>query len=117
MLPKIQAATKAYIFTLAEALWGELSDYGIDAMAVLPGNTIGQNFTEVSPDTIGFQTGTEVVEEAFEHFGKEPSIITGEYNRQLLGQLFKADVRKQDIMSMKQQMQDTMDQYGFGKDD
>ena len=110
------SATKAYNFTLAEALWGELSDLGIDVMAVLPGNTIGQNFTEVPPGTPGFQTGAEVVEEAFTHFGKEPAFIAGEHNRNLLGGMFDVEKRKQYIMTMKEQLEATMAQFGTGTD-
>lgn len=110
------SATKAYNFTLAEALWGELSDFGIDVMAVLPGNTIGQNFSDVAPGTPGFQTGAEVVAEAFGHFGKDPAMIAGEYNRQFVGPMFNVEARKQFIMAIKQQMQSIMDQFGAGQD-
>lgn len=116
--PFVQAysATKAYNFTLAEALWGELAEYGIDVMAVLPGNTIGQNFGEVAAGTPGFQTGAEVVAEAFEHFGKDPTVITGEYNRELLGGLFNVEARKQYILKMKKEMAGIRDKFGSGKD-
>ncbi|MCL2121844.1 MAG: SDR family NAD(P)-dependent oxidoreductase [Clostridiales bacterium] len=116
--PYIQtySATKAYNFTLAEALWGELSDLGIDVMAVLPGNTIGQNFSEVPAGTPGFQTGAEVVEEAFVHFGKEPAFIAGQHNRDLLGNMFPIEMRKQAIVLMKQQLEATMAQFGTGED-
>lgn len=116
--PLIQtySATKAYDFTLAEALWGELAEYGIDVMAVLPGNTIGQNFSEVDSNTPGFQTGKQVVKEAFEQFGKSPAVITGESNRKMFEELFDIEKRKQYIQMMKQNMDATRQQYGSGED-
>lgn len=116
--PYIQtySATKAYAFTLAEALWGELSEYGIDVMAVLPGNTIGQNFSEVPAGTPGFQTGREVVEEAFAAFGKDPAVIAGAYTRETAGQMFSIDKRKEYILKMKYLMANTQEQFGSGKD-
>ena len=110
------SATKAYNLTLAEALWGELAELGIDVMAVLPGNTIGQNFTEVPAGTPGFQTGAEVVEEAFEHLGKDPAFISGEHNRAMAGDLFNVEARKAYILAMKKGMDEIRAQYGSGVD-
>lgn len=110
------SATKAYNLTLAEALWGELSELGIDVLAVLPGNTIGQNFTDVPAGTPGFQLGAEVVEEAFEHLGKDPSFISGEFNRTMVGDLFNVEARKAYILAMKKSMDEIRAQYGAGVD-
>ena len=41
------SATKAYGLTLGEAMWAELRDKGVDVLAVLPGNTIGQNHSDI----------------------------------------------------------------------
>lgn len=116
--PYIQtySATKAYIFTLAEALWGELADYGIDVLSVLPGNTIGQNFKDVKPGTPGFQTGAEVVAEAFEALGKEPEILAGETTKAVIGDSFDIPRRKEQVMIMKAQMEKTMEGFGTGAD-
>lgn len=110
------SATKAYNFTLAEALWGELGDQGVDVLSVLPGNTIGQNFTDVPPGTPGFQTGAEVVEEAFEHLGVDPAFVSGEFNRAAVGDLFNIEARKGYIMMMKQNMNDIRAEHGAGSD-
>lgn len=112
--PYIQtySATKAYAFTLAEALWGELSDFGIDVLAVLPGNTIGQNFTDVPPGTPGFQTGAEVVEEAFNAIGKDPTVVSGEASRQAVKENFNIEKRKAQIMQMKATMAATQKDFG-----
>jgi len=110
------SASKAYALTLAEALWGELGDFGIDVLGVLPGNTIGQSFSDVPPGTPGFQTGAEVVEEAFSALGTDPAVITGEHNRRLLGSSFDVETRKTTIVTMKEQMQSLLQQYGSGTD-
>lgn len=116
--PYIQtySATKAYAFTLAEALWGELKGLGIDVLGVLPGNTIGQNFSEVPPGTPGFQTGAEVVEEAFSVFGKDPTVITGEAAKAEVGDLFDIPRRKEKILQMQQAMENVMKDFGTGED-
>lgn len=110
------SATKAYNFSLGESLWAELSDYGIDVMAVLPGNTIGESFTDVAPGTPGFQTGAEVVAEAFEHFGKDPAVLAGEHNRQMAGKLFDIEARKENILMMKNFMKEIATSHGSGSD-
>ena len=110
------SATKAYNLALGEALWGELSEYGIDVMAVLPGNTIGQSFTDVPAGTPGFQTGTEVVEEAFARFGTDPCVMTGKFNRDQAGDLFNVEARKEHIMVMKQYLDDIRKGHGTGTD-
>ncbi|WP_265456979.1 SDR family NAD(P)-dependent oxidoreductase [Enterococcus sp. HY326] len=116
--PYIQtySATKAYAFTLAEALWGELSDFGIDVLAILPGNTIGQNFAEVAPGTPSFQTGAEVVEEAFQAFGVDPTVICGDYTRQEVGDNFNIPKRKEQILKFKAAMQALQKDFGTGND-
>lgn len=113
---QVYSATKAYNFTLAEALWGEYNGTGIDVMAVLAGNTIGQNFKEVPKGTEGFQTGEEVVEEAFEAFGKVPVMISGEYNRNMMKDVFHPEVRQGYILQMKAAMEAIRAEYGSGED-
>ena len=110
------SATKAYNFALGEALWAELKPYGIDVMAVLPGNTIGESFTDVPAGTPGFQTGAEVVAEAFEHFGKDPSVLAGEHNRQQAGSLYDVEARRKHILTMKDFMDEIRNAHGGGAD-
>lgn len=110
------SATKAYALTLAEALWAELGEYGIDVLGVLPGNTIGQSFSDVPPGTPGFQTGREVVDEAVAALGVSPTVIAGEHNRRQFEKTFDIDSRKATIMTMKNQMQAILSRYGAGTD-
>jgi len=101
--PYIQtySATKAYLFTLAEALWAELKDYGIDVLGVLPGNTIGQNYRDVPAGTPGFQTGREVVEIAFEALGKQSSVLSGDTTIATVGKYFDRELREEGVLMMK----------------
>ena len=111
--PYIQtySATKAYLFTLAEALWAELADQGIDVLAVLPGNTIGQSYSDVPPGTPGFQTAREVVDIAFDAFGKRPTVLSGETTIATVGGYFDTDKRQEGILAMKQIFVDMLKQY------
>ena len=113
--PYIQtySATKAYIFTLAEALWGELKPLGIDVLSILPGNTIGQNFKDVDPSTPGFQTGAQVVEDGLKKLGIDPTVMTGG-TYDMYKDFFQIEARKNMILAMKQQMDAIMQAYGTG---
>ena len=113
--PYIQtySATKAYIFTLAEALWGELQPLGIDVLSILPGNTIGQSFKDVDPSTPGFQTGAQVVEDGLKKLGIDPVVLTGG-TFDMYKDFYNIDVRKGFIMAMKQQMDAIRAAYGRG---
>jgi len=113
---QVYSATKAYGFTLAEALWGELSEYGIDVMAVLPGNTIGQSFSDVPAGTPGFQTGAEVVQEAFEVFGTVPAMLAWDTSRETLSSMFPVEARMGYILKMKELISAVRDEHGSGSD-
>jgi len=68
------AATKAYNLNLAEGLWSELGDFGVDVISPIVGATISQTL-KVPAGTPGIQTAEEVVEETLEHLGKVPGFI------------------------------------------
>lgn len=113
--PYIQtySATKAYIFTLAEALWAELKPLGIDVLSILPGNTIGQNYKDVDPSTPGFQTGAQVVEDGLQKLGIDPTVMTGG-TVEMYKDFFNIEARKGLIVAMKQQMDAIAASYGTG---
>jgi short-subunit dehydrogenase len=79
------AATKAYIAILAESLWDELADDGVDVLAVLPGSTRTPGWESSSPQeglgTSNVMEPAEVIPEVFEAIGAQPSLIPGEANR------------------------------------
>lgn len=80
------AATKAFEMILAESLWWELTDDGVDVLAVLPGATDTEGLRMHSPyieDPSALATPTDVAREALDALGQAPSWICGEQNRSL----------------------------------
>lgn len=81
------AATKAYLANLAESLWDELRDDGVDVLGVLPGSTRTPGWLSSMPQT---SVGTAllmdpdaVVTEALESLGGgQPTVVPGEANRE-----------------------------------
>lgn len=109
------SATKAYIFTLAEAMWAELQNYGVEVLSLLPGLTIGQNFSDIPVGTPGFQTGKEVVEEAFAHLGKSVNFIAGEHNKEMCGKYFDVELRREGVIMMKNNFEQMIQQMQGGE--
>lgn len=81
------AATKAYLGILAESLWDELRDDGIDVLGVLPGSTRTPGWLSSNPQR-GTGTATlmdpdDVVAEALAALGSGvPMLVPGEANRE-----------------------------------
>ena len=80
------AATKAFILVLAESLWYEWKNRGVDVIACCAGATSTKNYLLTNPGESGFfaprvQTPEEVVEECFEQLGKKPSFVAGTQNK------------------------------------
>jgi short-subunit dehydrogenase len=80
------AATKAFNRVLAESLWYEWKNRGVDVIACCAGATSTKNWLMTNPGKSGFfaprvQTPDEVVEECFKLLGKKPSIVTGTGNK------------------------------------
>jgi short-subunit dehydrogenase len=80
------AATKAWNLILAESLWDELRDTGVDVMAVLPGSTRTPGWVCSRPQsslgTSNVMEPSEVATEALDALGHVPSIIIGHENRE-----------------------------------
>lgn len=93
------AATKAYLAILAESLWDELADDGIDVLGVLPGSTRTPGWLASHPQA-GLGTATlmvadDVVTEALDTLGAgQPTLVAGSSNREseaLLESMERAD--------------------------
>lgn len=93
------AGTKAYLAILAESLWDELGDDGIDVLGVLPGSTRTPGWLASLPQsgmgTEGVMEPDDVVREALDTLGSgQPSLIAGAGNRDadaLLDSMPRAD--------------------------
>jgi short-subunit dehydrogenase len=84
------AATKAYLRVLAEGLWAELDEYGIDVAACSPGPVATPTFLSerprrsrgLMPATLSAQA---VAHETLRRLGERPVIIPGRRNRIMAG--------------------------------
>lgn len=76
------AATKAFNLVLAEGLWFELRDRGVDVLACVAGATKTPNLLRSSPQgEPGMIEPEQVVAEALAALGRRPSVVTGAFNR------------------------------------
>ena len=80
------AATKAFNRVLAESIWYEWKDRGVDVIACCAGATSTPNFINTKPEKANFfaprvQTPEEVVNECFKKLGSQPSFVTGTGNK------------------------------------
>jgi uncharacterized protein len=82
----VYAATKAFNRILAESLWYEWKNSGVDIIACCAGATATPGYMNSNPDKTGYFTPRvlepeEVPYECFKKLGKQPSCITGRGNR------------------------------------
>jgi short-subunit dehydrogenase len=82
----VYAATKAFNRVLAESLWYEWKNSGVDIIACVAGATSTPGFKSTNPEKSGFFTPRvlspeEVAQECLKKLGKQPSFITGRGNR------------------------------------
>jgi short-subunit dehydrogenase len=80
------AASKAYNLVLAESLWYEWKEKGVDVLGCCAGATSTPNYLDSKPAKLNFlapktQLPDEVVNECLNYIGKGPSLITGSGNR------------------------------------
>lgn len=80
-------ATKSFNLVLAEGLWSELADRGVDVLACCAGATLTPGYERATPvrPAGGFtprpQDPREVAREALRALGRRPVIVTGAGNR------------------------------------
>jgi short-subunit dehydrogenase len=82
----VYAATKAFNRILAESLWYEWKNSGVDVIACCAGATSTPGYKNTNPKKTGFFTPRvldpeEVPNECIKKLGKQPSFITGRGNR------------------------------------
>jgi uncharacterized protein len=82
----VYAATKAFNRILAESLWYEWKEKGVDVIACCAGATATPGYKSTRPEKTGFFTPRvlepeEVADECLKKLGKQPSYITGRGNR------------------------------------
>jgi uncharacterized protein len=76
------AATKAWNLVLAEGLWDELAERGIDVLACRAGATRTPNFEASRPASrVPVMEPGPVVEKTLAALGRAPSVVPGGWNR------------------------------------
>jgi short-subunit dehydrogenase len=80
------AATKAFNRVLAESLWYEWKDKGVDIIACCAGATVTPGYIRSAPGKVSLlapaaQKPEDVVRECFIRLGRRPSFISGRGNR------------------------------------
>ena len=80
------ASTKAFNRILAESLWYEWKDKGVDVIGCCAGATATPNYLNTKPKDAGMfapkvQLPEEVAEECLQKIGRVPSFVTGAGNR------------------------------------
>lgn len=78
----VYAATKSFDLILAESLWGELKERGVDVLALIPGMVRTPNFKRSGADSgegmlLAAVEPKEAVDEALSALGKEPRTVPG----------------------------------------
>jgi short-subunit dehydrogenase len=80
----LYSATKAFDLVLAEGLWYELRDRGVDVVAIRPGSTRTPGWQSSQPasgEIKGVMEPADVVRDALAALGTTPSIAAGVANR------------------------------------
>jgi short-subunit dehydrogenase len=80
----LYSATKAFDLVLAEGLWYELRDRGVDVIAIRPGSTRTPGWQSSQPasgELKGVMEPADVVRDALAALGTTPSIAAGRANR------------------------------------
>jgi short-subunit dehydrogenase len=80
----LYSATKAFDLVLAEGLWYELRDRGVDVVAIRPGSTRTPGWQSSQPasgDLEGVMEPADVVRDALAALGNTPSTPAGAANR------------------------------------
>ena len=79
------AATKAFDMVLAEGLWAELRERGVDVIACVAGATRTPGFESTNPQDAGSlarpMEAEQVVDEALAALSRGPTMIAGRLNR------------------------------------
>jgi hypothetical protein len=80
----LYSATKAFDLVLAEGLWYELRERGVDVVAIRPGSTRTPGWQSSQPasgEFEGVMEPADVVRDALATLGTTPSIVAGAANR------------------------------------
>ncbi|MES2490654.1 MAG: SDR family NAD(P)-dependent oxidoreductase [Pseudomonadota bacterium] len=79
----VYSASKAFVLSFGEALWGEFKGSGVDVLVLVPNATDTPLLASrnVGSMKIKGMSANEVAETGLNHLGKGPSVIPGAFNR------------------------------------
>jgi short-subunit dehydrogenase len=100
----LYSATKAFNLVLAEGLWYELRDRGVDVIAIRPGSTRTASWQHTQPpegDVSDAMEPADVVADALAMLGTTPSTPSGDANRRA-EQFFRSLSRREVIELMSE---------------
>jgi short-subunit dehydrogenase len=104
------AATKAWNLLLAESLWDEVRDQGVDVLAVLPGSTRTPGWLASQPQsslgTSHVMEPAEVAVESLDAMGTHASIVPGQSNRD--SEAFMASMGRTEAIKVMGEVMRTM---------
>lgn len=104
------AATKAWNLLLAESLWDEVRDQGVDVMAVLPGSTRTPGWVSSRPQsslgTSHVMEPHEVAAESLDALGHQASVVPGAANRE--SEAFMASLDRTEAVRVMGEVMRTM---------
>lgn len=83
----VYSASKAFVQSLGEALWGEYRKRGVDVLVLAPGATDTPILRAREVEVPGVMTPAAVAEYGLKHLANGPSAIPGWSNRLILGVL------------------------------
>lgn len=89
----VYSASKAFVQSLGEALWGEYRSRGVDVLVLSPGATDTPILRARKVEVPGIMTPASVAEYGLKHLRNGPGAIPGLSNRLILG-MFKFMPRK-----------------------
>jgi short-subunit dehydrogenase len=98
------AATKAYTTVLAEGLWYEFKQYGIDVIASITGTTATPNYIATEPDYAGILVPkplkpSKVAKEVISKLGKKPTVTPG-FTNKIMSQFMKRLLPKKQAIKL-----------------
>jgi uncharacterized protein len=97
------SSSKAFVNSLAEALWGELTPEGIDVLALCPGATTTDRLQGVDPSTLSnAQSPNNVARLALDNIRNGPIYIPSEHYRASFGKLLA--MPRRDALTMMASM-------------
>jgi short-subunit dehydrogenase len=103
-------ATKAFNLVLAEGLWGELRERGVDVLACCAGATLTPGYERATPpdSASGFapkpQRPADVAREALDALGRRPLVITGRGNRIVSFVMRRIFTRRAAVAAIRREM-------------